>query len=418
MKDAFPDNTIRFIDLRGTGFSHAEKNWQVKIHDAMLDILQDMKGLELKEPVLLKPHIGEPKGTTFIIPQTSTAVMEFLRERKIKRTACGDSTVAYSGERGHKENPLNDFTRYLKLAAQRGWDAKGPLGTPFVILDRPATSARGIYEFANEEVFLKGDFGRYREIRGAGGYQTAGAIINIAHMTLHPVAHFACAIKNIAMGGASYKGKLQMHQHYLPEINKDKCLQCGECSAHCPAEALKWVAGDYPKLDAKSCIGCGECLSVCNEQGQAITMETARIADWMRGEDTMQNRLMDYAVGLIGNRWGNLLNIAHLYNITQNCDCFDIVQKPIFNDIGILIGMNPFAIDFYARYLISNEMWKTKNKNELTYNEFVKGPNLLKQYFKDDAGAAPYEYLKKQYGIQYEAGEIKTYLCKTVASGQ
>lgn len=407
MKDIFPDNTIRFIDLRGTGFSPADKKWQGKIHDAMLGALQDVKGLKINEPVLVKPHIGEPKGTTFVTPHANTAIMEFLRYKNVKRIACGDSTVAYSGERGYKENPHNNCSRYLKLAAQRGWDAKGPLGTPFLILDRPGTSAKGIYEFAGEEVFLKGSFGRYKEIRGANGYQVAGTIINIAHMTLHPVAHFACAVKNIAMGGASYKGKLQMHQHYLPEIDKEKCLQCGECSIHCPEEALKWKSGDYPELDKKSCIGCGECLSVCNEQGRAITMETVRIADWARGEDTMQNRLMDYAVGLIGNRWNSLLNIAHLYNITKNCDCFDIVQKPIVNDIGILIGMNPFAIDFYARYLISNELWKEKNKNELSYEEFKKGPNLLKQYFKDDAGTAPYEHLKKEYGVEYDSNSIK-----------
>lgn len=46
----------------------------------------------------------------------------------------------------------------------------------------------------------------------------------------------------------------------------------------------------------------------------------------------------------------------HLYNITELCDCVDMRQKPIVEDIGFLVGKNPFAVDKIAGELLSQRL--------------------------------------------------------------
>ena len=48
----------------------------------------------------------------------------------------------------------------------------------------------------------------------------------------------------------------------MPEIDKARCIQCGDCVPNCPQNALQIVSGE-PVVDPERCSYCGECEEVC-----------------------------------------------------------------------------------------------------------------------------------------------------------
>jgi len=45
-------------------------------------------------------------------------------------------------------------------------------------------------------------------------------------------------------------------------IDKDECLQCGECEVSCTRKCIQEKDGDYI-IDADKCTECGECIKHC-----------------------------------------------------------------------------------------------------------------------------------------------------------
>lgn len=45
-------------------------------------------------------------------------------------------------------------------------------------------------------------------------------------------------------------------------IDEERCIQCGECAADCPAACISLDNG-YPEINEKRCIRCQHCLAVC-----------------------------------------------------------------------------------------------------------------------------------------------------------
>ncbi|MDY7033068.1 MAG: DUF362 domain-containing protein [Thermodesulfobacteriota bacterium] len=389
--------TVWFLDVRESDFSPEDTGWQTKINRKMKEIFDRITTLHWEEPVLIKCHIGEPRCSTRMLPEYCLSSVEHARNKGFHRICCGDSTVVYSGERGRRENPIGSPGKYLNLARSHGWTEEGPLATPFVILDRPDTSVRGVFEFGEEEVQLRTDpFNRFKEVFAAGGFHSAGTIINHVHLTLHDLAHTACAVKGLAMGGASSRGKLMMHQHYTPLVDSEECILCGVCAEHCPEEALKQSGENMPRLDESDCIGCGECVAVCSTG--ALVMTSQEIYDWDRGRITLPFRMADYLVGLMENRWDRLLNVVHMYNVTRRCDCVDEPQEPMMDHMGFLIGTNPFVVDIMARNLMRDEFQKPAVQRDSLDATF---------FFENDPGIAPYDHVKETFHIPMDVKCIR-----------
>ncbi|MDY6855536.1 MAG: DUF362 domain-containing protein [Thermodesulfobacteriota bacterium] len=396
---------VWFLDVRGSGFSAQAKSWQHRINAKTKEIFNNIT-TDWKEPVLIKSHIGEPRCSTRMLPEYCLSSVDYLRGMGFNRICCGDSTVIYSGERGRKENIPGSPQRYLKLAKSHGWDEDGPLKVPFIILDRPETCIKGLFEFNEEEVsLLTHPPNRFKETFVAGGFHVAGSILNHVHLTLHDMAHLACAVKGLTMGGASARGKQMMHQFYIPFINRELCLGCGICIENCPEDALIFDQEGLPYLLEAKCIGCGECVAVCSNS--CIQMESKEVLDWFRGKTTLPYRMADYLVGMMENRWSRLLNIVHLYNITRSCDCIDESQEPMINDIGFLIGQNPFAIDFLARRLIIEGFQNKAVQENMTFEAFMETSEDAKFFFENDPGIAPYEYVEEKFHIPSQVELIR-----------
>jgi uncharacterized Fe-S center protein len=351
-EEAYP--TV-FVDIQGMDVG--DKDSQERINKAIYKALHIVHSNRVSGQTLLKVHVGEPKCFTRMRPEYVVSSVRFLQERGASGVVAGDTTVAYSGLRGHKQNPPGDTSCYLGLAQRHGWSTDGAAGIPFVVLDRPCSAVSGGLEFSKREERTEvHNIHRFKDFFLAGGFAVADFIINHAHLTLHGLAGLAGCVKSIAMGCSALKGKLRMHQSLLPHFNSELCVACGRCVESCPEDALKLNDGDscpvvYPEL----CIGCGECEMVCVKG--AVTLQGEEITDWQLGKDTLPLRMADYTMGLMNGRWEDTIHLLHMYSITERCDCLNVHQEPLLQrDLGFLVSKNPFAIDQLAGRMLTDAL--------------------------------------------------------------
>jgi len=52
----------------------------------------------------------------------------------------------------------------------------------------------------------------------------------------------------------------------IPILKKKKCVQCGQCFEVCPANAIDFKSGEYPKFLRNVCISCLCCMEMCPQQ--------------------------------------------------------------------------------------------------------------------------------------------------------
>ena len=360
------------------------------VSDVLNTAIQRVHDNPIHGQALLKVHIGEPNCYTRMKPEYVMGISKFLSKKGVSGIIAGDTTVAYTGPRGYKENPKGSVSSYLKLARKHGWSKNGKAGASFVVLDRPSTSKSEEFEFAVEQEHFELDgVNRFNDSYAAGGFAAADFIVNNAHLTLHGLAGVAGCVKSIAMGCSGLTGKLRMHQSLLPHFDADFCVGCGKCVESCPENALRLDEGDScPIVDPESCIGCGECEAVCAVGKDAIKLAGEEITDWERGGRTLPIRMADYTIGLMNGRWDNTIHVLHMYAITERCDCLNINQQPMLkDDLGFLVGKNPFAIDRLAGQILTealNKEERTVDKTILTSAEIMAN------------------YVYKTYGIQTE----------------
>ncbi|SFQ37927.1 4Fe-4S dicluster domain-containing protein [Lachnospiraceae bacterium XBB1006] len=46
-------------------------------------------------------------------------------------------------------------------------------------------------------------------------------------------------------------------------VNKKRCVACGECAYTCPKTAITVKNGCFAIVDAALCVGCGLCAKAC-----------------------------------------------------------------------------------------------------------------------------------------------------------
>ncbi len=378
-----------FVDCADIDLRRGDPATVEAVNDAVFDALNTVSPDARGDQALLKVHVGEPQCSTRMKPEYAQSSVRFLKEKGVRSVVAGDTTVAYSGPRGDKQNPATDVEPYLRLARSHGWSTSGPAGVPFVVLDRPSTSIPGGFEFARESQLreLSDEVERFNDFFLAGGFASADFVVNHAHLTLHGLAGVAACVKSIAMGCSSLRGKLRMHQSLLPSFDPEVCSGCGRCVESCPEQALCLSEeAPLPVVAPDSCIGCGECEAVCVRR--AVRLQPEEITDWGRGEDTLPLRMADYIMGLMAGRWDNTVHVLHLYTVTERCDCVDIEQEPMVErDLGFLVGKNPFALDALAGRLLWEQL-SAERRSELA-------PLL-------DSAEKTASYVRQAYGVLAE----------------
>ncbi len=285
-------------------------------------IIDKMDFSKLGEKVGIKVHFGERGCVTYTNPEIVKKVYDRLISLG-KGAALVECNVLYRGSRTIKQE-------HIKVAKEHGFGF-----APIDILDGE-----------------KGE--EFIEVEGAKlgkGIEKYDSLIILTHFKGHITAGFGGAFKNMGMGFGSRAGKLDMHSNLTPFVNKNACVGCSECIKNCNANAISLV-NEKAEIDKGKCEGCTMCIAVCPQSAISLPWGEEK-------EGELDKRIVNYGKSVINLFKDKIIYINILENITKDCDCFGIVQKPIIEDIGILLSEDPVAID-KASYDLVNE--KSENK--------------------------------------------------------
>lgn len=282
------------------------------------------------EFVAIKLHFGEKGNKGFIKPDWVKPVVNMVKAAGA-HPFLTDTTTIYRGQR-------SDAVNHLMTANGHGFKME-KVGAPVIIAD-------GIRGDEYIDVEIKGE--HYKSVKIAKGIHDANAMIVLSHTKGHMLSGFGGALKNVGMGCASKAAKYDMHAGVIPNIDVKECLACGACVDWCAGSALHVVDGAIV-LDEKKCVGCGECIVVCPNKVFDIP--------WKASAASVQEKLVEQALGAVKDK--RVCYVNYMYFITRNCDCMPTDEEGALADnIGIMIGTDPVAIDQASIDLINHQVGK------------------------------------------------------------
>ena len=223
---------------------------------------------------------------------------------------------------------------YLEVANRNGYN-RSTLGAPVFLAD-------GI--FGNDSIEM--DAG---ELLGtqcvASAIHDALSMVVLSHVKGHIQAGFGGAIKHLAMGGVcshprqgtweKCRGKVHFLLGTIPEWKGTEiCTLCGICERHCPMGAIKII--DDEVIVSDDCWRCGRCISACQEQAMFTPKD----------DDLFQKALAAQArVVLSTFSPGKVVYANFMMEMQPECDCMDICDVPMVQNVGVLVGTDPVAVD-------------------------------------------------------------------------
>ena len=280
-----------------------------KIMRKMVETLVEKEGVSLEKKVPIKVHFGEKGNTTYIKAPTYEGVLDYFEEEGVE-SAFIETNVLYRGSR-------TNATEHTALAKEHGF-----IRVPIIIADGEIGEA--IWEVPiNGKIFDKAYLGK--------AYGDYDQLLVVAHFKGHSQAGFGGALKQLAMGCASRRGKLAQHSTISPLVNEEKCVSCGICAGACDYNAI--TIDPVAKIDSDKCVGCAGCIAVC-------PVEAIRNA-W-DAEDFLY-RVAEYAYAAGKDKKSLYVNL--LFNVTELCDCVGKPMDLVAENIGVFVSTDPVALD-------------------------------------------------------------------------
>ncbi len=301
---------------------------------------------KFEKEVPIKVHFGEKGNTTFIPAKCYDETIKYLKEIGVSPSYI-ESNVLYRGSRTTTE-------RHIKTAKAHGFTQ-----IPIIIADGDIGTEYNEIEI-NKDYIKKCKIGK--------GYGNYNQFIVMSHFKGHVAAGFGGALKQLAMGFASRGGKLEQHSGISPVIDANKCISCGICADKCDYSAI--TIPDTAVIDGNKCIGCAGCIAVCPQKAIENT--------W--GGSNFLEKLAEYAYGAAKDK--DIIYITFVHNITKDCDCTGAHMNPIAENIGILAGKDPVALDTACLDMVQ------QNESDKLFD---KGRKTLKHAEKIGLGTMEYE---------------------------
>jgi uncharacterized Fe-S center protein len=301
---------VYFYDFKGKPMPSVEEAVE-KLLDRVVEE-RPLNGI-----VGIKVHMGEEGNVTHLRPEFVRCVVDYVRERGCEPLVF-DTTSLYSG-------PRSNAVSYLNLAAKKGFNYAS-LGAPVVVGD-------GIRGTSGFTVKIKGL--ELEEVEVAEILRDLDSMIVFSHFKGHITTGFGGAIKNLAMGCTTKRGKAAQHRAHMPIVVEEACLGCGLCSKRCPYGAIK-VEGGKARVDYSSCTGCLECYFACPNKALRVTTQ---------GVEKLQVRLADAALAVLKALKSKPIYLNAVIDVTPRCDCLGCVMRPVVEDVGLLSSIDPVAID-------------------------------------------------------------------------
>lgn len=283
-----------------------------------------------KATVPVKIHLGSHGAVHVVRPMFVAQVMD-----RLKKLPCRPFLTDSGRIRG---------LEYLEVARRNGYDWS-TIGAPVILAD-------GV--FGNDSLMVKA--GRLlQEVSVASAVYDAPAMVVISHFKGHLGAGIGGAVKNLAMGGITASPRCGNWQqgrgkaHFLlatsVEWEAAECIHCGTCVGICPVDAVR-EEDDRIIIDDRKCWRCGRCISCC---------PTAALYA-PKDDDTFQEALAEQAAAVIGTfEPGRILYLNFLLHMQPECDCMDIADVPVIQDLGILASTDPVAVDIASLDLIAQQ---------------------------------------------------------------
>jgi hypothetical protein len=274
----------------------------------------------------IKLHFGESGNTAFIKPVYVRKIVEVLHHLGAAPFLT-DTNTLYKGTRSNSQE-------HMKTAIHNGF--------AYSVVNAPVIIADGLRGNCSEPVSINEK--HFTSVHIASDINHADAMICLSHFKGHELSGFGGALKNLGMGCAARKGKLQMHSTVSPKIIRKKCVGCGDCVSHCPVEAIRFN-DKKAFIDDEKCIGCGDCIVVCQHN--------AALVRWNQTVPDFLEKMMEYAKGAIGSKANKVLYVNFICDVSPLCDCISHNDVPIVPDIGILASTDPVAIDMASVDLVN-----------------------------------------------------------------
>ncbi len=276
----------------------------------------------------IKTHFGELGNVSYVQPAYIRFIAQYYKNHPV-RLFVTDTNTIYVGSR-------SDAVNHLHNAYANGF-SYATLGIPIIIAD-------GLLGLDYVEVTIDKEI--FNKVKIAKVISELNKMIVVSHVKGHMVGGFGGALKNLGMGCAPRPQKYAMHSTMNPFVKQKKCIGCGKCIKWCPADAITIVDGKA-FISNEKCTGCGECIEVCPEA--AIDM------NWNAEAHRTQKSWVETAYAVTKKiKPENILYINFINRVSPDCDCFGFSDNPIVQDIGVLVGTDPIALDKASIDLIND----------------------------------------------------------------
>ena len=317
---------VYFIDLR----TSQKQNLLDKIR-GLVEAAGMKKVVKRRGLTAVKLHFGERGNTAFIRPLLIRPIIDAVRAVGGKPFLT-DAGTLYVGTRGNAVD-------HLETAVLNGFS--------YSALDAPLIIADGID--GRDEVAVPVNLKHFQDTYISSAVVRAEALISVAHFKLHEMSGFGGTIKNLGMGSASRRGKMDQHSEVAPQINAKKCIACGMCAEQCAHGAITLIerSPDMPRpndkvkklarIDPLVCVGCAACVHACPQGAVGINFEI----DLPKFMEAM----VEYTVGTLKGKEKRSLFVNFITQVSPACDCYPFSDAPIVPDVGILASRDPVAID-------------------------------------------------------------------------
>lgn len=122
---------------------------------------------------------------------------------------------------------------------------------------------------------------------GADIHHSDGLVV-MTHFKGHELTGYGGAIKNVGMGCASRRGKLDQHSNISPKISGKKCIGCGNVFPGVEVTLFRsWEKKDRKaQINPELCVGCAECILTCRQGAISI--------QWNESIPTFMEKMVEY----------------------------------------------------------------------------------------------------------------------------
>jgi len=327
---------VYFMDDRYTGLpsSLPAKAAQLFDHAGLGDCFDP------GDSVAVKCHMGEWYNTGYLRPILVRAIVDKVKEHGGVPFVTDTTTAPY-----YHYGSRSTAQFYLETAAANGFTRES-MGCPIVIADGSYGTDDVRVEIPDGVILKEGFL--------ASGIAHADAVIVVSHFKGHASGVYGGAIKNVAIGCSSKRGKLNVHLTTHPEVgmnhwsfHPENCVgrECPDwvlCDNLCPSGAIH-ITDDTMEWDPGKCIGCFGHLRPffqCKVWGDEKYQD---FRNWFL--IAMGDAATGYVRHLGRERVGF---ITYALDITPACDCAPGADRPVIPNLGVFASRDMVALDTAA----------------------------------------------------------------------